>query len=757
MKANVPESGAPGVSVSPASIQPELLDQLPVPEYQIIDRNGVYAPFDANRILVAIFKAAQATGEFTMDRARALTSCVVAHLHLQKGTVFSIEDIQDSVEYTLMQAGHFKTARAYILYRERRRTLREGKKTFVEVGSSVEEYINRLDWRVNANANQGYSLGGLILNSSGKITANYWLNNVYPPEIGQAHREGDFHIHDLDMLSGYCAGWSLRTLLREGYNGVSRKIEAGPPKHLRTALGQMVNFLGTLQNEWAGAQAFSSFDTYLAAFVRADGLSYEQVRQCMQEFIFNLNVPSRWGTQTPFTNLTFDWVCPRDLREQKAVVGGKETDFCYGDLQAEMDMINRAYIDVMMQGDAAGRVFTFPIPTYNIDKEFDWNHPNCEALFEMTAKYGLPYFQNFINSDLNPHDIRSMCCRLQLDLRELLKRGNGLFGSAEQTGSIGVVTINCARLGYRFAGCVQPLLERLDALLEMAKTSLELKREFVQRMIDGGLFPYTRRYLGTLRNHFSTIGVNGLNECVRNFFYDREDIATEKGAELALLILRHIRGRMAEFQQQTGHLYNLEASPAEGATYRFAREDKKRYPDIIQAGTPQAPYYTNSSQLPVGFSDDPFAVLEHQEVFQQQYTGGTVVHLYMGERISSSQACKELVKAVLTRFRIPYITITPTFSICEKHGYLNGEQPFCPICDAEARARLSLPENADIPEAERSRCEVWTRVMGYHRPVDQFNAGKRSEHAERKYFVQPSENTVHQVEARAGGKQAVAV
>jgi len=752
MKANVPETG--GVAASPSlatdeHVQPELLARLGTPSYQVVDRAGAYVPFDSGRILVAISKAAQATGEFAMDRAAALCSCVVAQLHLKKGDVFSIEDIQDAVEFTLMQAGHFKTARAYILYREQHRALRERKQTFVEVSSSIEEYIDKLDWRVNANANQGYSLGGMILNSSGKITANYWLNHVYPPEVGQAHREGDFHIHDLDMLSGYCAGWSLRTLLREGYNGVPRKIEAGSPKHLRTALGQMVNFLGTLQNEWAGAQAFSSVDTYLAPFIRADKLDYAQVRQCMQEFVFNLNVPSRWGTQTPFTNLTFDWTCPRDLREQRPVIGGQETDFTYGDLQAEMDMVNRAYIDVMMGGDAAGRVFTFPIPTYNITKDFDWEHPNCEALFEMTAKYGLPYFQNFINSDLNPHDIRSMCCRLQLDLRELLKRGNGLFGSAEQTGSIGVVTVNCARLGYRYAGSEKALLERLDTLLDLAKTSLELKRKFVQRLIDGGLFPYTKRYLGTLRNHFSTIGVNGVNECVRNFFYGKTDLSQEDGAALALRILRHIRARMTEFQQETGHLYNLEASPAEGATYRFAREDKKRFPDILQAGTPEAPYYTNSSQLPVAFSDDPFAVLEHQETFQQQYTGGTVVHLYMGERISSSQACKELIKVVLTRFRIPYVTITPTFSICPHHGYLNGEQRFCPHCDEAARKRLGLADDAEIPAEERQACEVWTRVMGYHRPVDQFNAGKRSEYAERTDFVEPTPATLHGVEAGA--------
>lgn len=720
-----------------STLQSELSIEKTPSSLNIIKRDGTVAPFDPQRITLAIAKAGQVTGEVNMPRAHALAACVVAQLHLDKGAVFNVEDIQDRVELNLMQAGHFKTARAYIRYREQHRQLREEKKTFVDVAASIEEYVQKLDWRVNANANQGYSLGGMILNCSGKITANYWLNYVYPPEAGQAHREGDFHIHDLDMLSGYCAGWSLRTLLYEGFNGVANKIEAAPPKHFRTALGQMVNFLGTLQNEWAGAQAFSSVDTYLAPFVRVDKLDYQAVRQCVQEFVFNLNVPSRWGTQTPFTNLTFDWVCPADLRGQTPVIAGQETDFTYGDLQAEMDIINRAYLEVMMEGDAHGRVFTFPIPTYNITPDFDWNHPNCELLFEMTAKYGLPYFQNFINSELKPTDIRSMCCRLQLDLRELLKRGNGLFGSAEQTGSVGVVTINCARLGYRFAGSEPALLSRLDELMALAKTSLEIKRKFVQRLIDGGLFPFTRRYLKTLRNHFSTIGVNGLNECVRNFTYGKEDISTPTGRALALRLLQHIREQIVAYQQETGHLYNLEASPAEGASYRFAKEDKMRFPDILQAGSHDHPYYTNSSQLPVGFTDDPFEALEHQEEFQRMYTGGTVVHLYMGERISSSRACMMLVKNVLTRFRIPYMTITPTFSICSKHGYLNGEHKYCPHCDNASRQRLRLADNQPLNEKDRTRCEIWTRVMGYHRPVDQFNTGKRGEYAERKAFVEP--------------------
>ncbi|SOE49897.1 Ribonucleotide reductase of class III (anaerobic), large subunit [plant metagenome] len=562
----------------------------------------------------------------------------------------------------------------------------------------MEEYLSRRDWRINANANQGYSLGGLILNVAGKVTANYWLNEVYTPEAGNAHRDGSFHIHDLDMLSGYCAGWSLRTLLTEGFNGVPGKVEATPPRHMSAAIGQIVNFLGTLQNEWAGAQAFSSFDTYMAPFVRQDRMSYREVRQMMQELIYNLNVPSRWGTQTPFTNLTFDWTCPPDLRDQVPYIGGEEMPYSYGALQAEMDMINRAYIEVMMAGDARGRAFTFPIPTYNITPDFDWDHPNTQLLFEMTARYGLPYFQNFLNSDLEPHMVRSMCCRLQLDLRELLKRGNGLFGSAEQTGSIGVVTINCARLGHVFAGDEAGLFARLDRLLELGRDTLETKREVVQHHIDQGLYPYTRRYLGTLRNHFSTLGVNGINEMIRNFTGDREDVTTAAGHAMAVRVLDHVRARMTAFQEQTGHLYNLEATPAEGTTYRFAREDRKRYPDILQAGTASQPYYTNSSQLPAGHTDDPFEALALQETLQGKYTGGTVLHLYMNEAVSTAEACKTLVRRALENFRLPYITVTPTFSICPTHGYLSGRHEFCPKCDAALQAKAGQAASASQAE-----------------------------------------------------------
>lgn len=564
----------------------------------------------------------------------------------------------------------------------------------LDISGTVREYLHRSDWRVNANANQGYSLGGLILNTAGKVIANYWLNDVYTPAIGEAHRNADIHIHDLDMLSGYCAGWSLRTLLHEGLNGIPGKVESAPPKHLSSAIGQMVNFLGTLQNEWAGAQAFSSFDTYLAPFIRKDNLDYATVRQCIQEFVYNLNVPSRWGTQTPFTNITFDWVCPEDLRAQIPVIASEEMPFSYGDLQAEMDMINRAYIEVMTAGDSMGRVFTFPIPTYNITRDFDWHSENALRLFEMTARYGLPYFQNFLNSDLEPNMVRSMCCRLQLDLRELLKRGNGLFGSAEQTGSLGVVTVNCARLGYLYRGNKPALMARLDQLMDLARDSLETKRQVIGQLMLEGLFPYTKRYLGTLRNHFSTIGVNGLNEMIRNFTDDREDISSDWGREFALELLDHVRDRMKQYQEETGHLYNLEATPAEGTTYRFAREDRKRFPDILQAGTDEAPYYTNSSQLPVGYTDDPFEALDLQDELQTRYTGGTVLHLYMRERISDAATCARFVKTVLENYRLPYITVTPTFSTCPVHGYLNGEHEFCPRCDELLLAGQALPDKA---------------------------------------------------------------
>ena len=653
----------------------------------VTKRDGTLAPFDNTRIFNAINKAGTTTGEFGEEESWLLTAQVMKVMkHKFAESLPSIEQIQDIVEQVLISANYFATAKAYILYRDQRNRMRSDKKVMVDVESSINEYLEKLDWRVNANANQGYSNGGLILNVSGKVTANYWLSHVYPAAVGEAHRNGDVHIHDLDMLAAYCAGWSLKNLLNEGFNGVPGKAEAGPAKHLSAAVGQMVNFMGTLQNEWAGAQAFSSVDTYLAPYVRADHLTYEQVEQSFQELIYNLNVPSRWGSQTPFTNFTFDWVCPEDMRDKHPMIAGVEQDFTYGDLTEEMHMINKAYISVMMKGDIKGRPFTFPIPTYNMTPDFPWEDENTELLFEMTAKYGLPYFQNFINSVLKPGQIRSMCCRLQLDLRELLAKGNGLFGSAEQTGSIGVVTINCARLGYVYKGDEHGLLNRVDELLELAKTSLEIKRKVIQRLIDNGLFPYTKRYLGTLRNHFSTFGVNGINEMIRNFTNDEHNIADEWGQNFAENFLNHIREKMVKIQEETGHMYNLEATPAESATYRFAREDKKRFKGILQAGTEENPYYTNSSQLPVNYTDDPFEALELQEKLQTKYTGGTVLHLYMGQRVSSAKVCRDIVRRVLTNYRLPYVTITPTFSICPKHGYISGEHKYCPICDEEKKA-----------------------------------------------------------------------
>ena len=676
------------------SLQAWLLDVPRTLPVCVRKRDGAIARFDALKIIKSFQRVGMESGEFEEPPAHELAEMLIQKLAAGHDLrIVTTRELQKVFDEVLAKRGYLAALRLAIAWREQKNVYRDRSAAMVDAVSTIEEYVGRTDWRVRANANQGFSLGGMILSVAGKVTANYWLGQVYPPMIGQAHREGDFHIHDLDMLSGYCAGWSLRMLLTEGFNGVPNKVESRPPRRLRTALGQMVNFLGTLQNEWAGAQAFSSFDTYLAPYVRREGLSYAEVRQSMEEFVFNLNVPSRWGTQTPFTNLTFDWTCPSDLKEVHPVVGTETMPFVYGDLQHEMGMLNQAFLEVMMAGDARERVFTFPIPTYNITDDFPWDDENAERLFEMTAKYGLPYFQNFLSSDLQPHMVRSMCCRLQLDLRELLKRGNGLFGSAEQTGSLGVVTINFARLGYLYRGAEPALLHALDLLLEMAKDSLEIKRKVIDEQMAAGLLPYTRRYLGTLRNHFSTLGVNGINECIRNFTGDHENVSTPWGKAFATRLLDHLRLRMVGFQEETGHLYNLEASPAEGATYRFARADRQRFPAILQAGSSEAPYYTNSSQLPVGFTSDPFVALRNQEDLQRKYTGGTVFHLYMPERISSARACRELVRRTLTRFRIPYLTVTPTFSICPVHGYLAGEQPFCPLCDEQ---RLAEKQAAQI-------------------------------------------------------------
>jgi len=674
-----------------------------MPILKIKKRSGSIVDFDVKKIEKAIWNAMQTLEGYDQVQAYVVARDVCAEVEERfEDRVPSVEEIQDITEQMLIRYDYAPVAKSYILYRQKRKEARADRNVVVEVQKTISEYLDKLDWRVNANSNQGYSLGGMILNTAGKTTANYWLSHIYPQEIGDAHRNADMHIHDLDMFSGYCAGWSLRALLEEGFNGVPNKIESGPPKHLSSAVAQMVNFLGTLQNEWAGAQAFSSFDTYLAPFVKkyemelreeAEGLSapeeyfekkvYDYVYQNIQSFVFNLNIPSRWGTQTPFTNITLDWVCPDDLKDGRLVLGGEPFAYRYGELQHEMDLINKAFIEVMTKGDSKGRTFTFPIPTYNIVKDFNWEDPKTLPLFEMTAKYGTPYFQNFLNSDLNPSDVRSMCCRLQLDLKELRKRGGGLFGSSEMTGSIGVVTIAAARIGYTHRGDKEAFLKRIDHLMNLAKTSLEMKRKEIQLWMDRGLFPFTKRYLGHLNNHFSTIGINGLNEAIRNFTDDAKDITSDFGQEFAVEVLEHMRDKLAEFQEETGNMYNLEATPAEGTTYRFAKEDKKRFPEIIQAGTETAPYYTNSSQLPVGCTDDVFEALELQDNLQTKYTGGTVLHCYMNERISSPELCRDMVKKVLSNFHLPYITITPTFSICPKHGYLAGEYDFCPTCDSE--------------------------------------------------------------------------
>ncbi|MBI1837635.1 MAG: ribonucleoside triphosphate reductase [Flavobacteriia bacterium] len=684
----------------------------------VIKRNGEYKLLEDYKIKQAIEKGFLSVGKEYND---AIFSNVITCL--EEKDVWSVEEIQDVIEKEFFVTNDFDVMRSFMLYRHTRKLQRENSKglvddtTYVNSTQTIEEYISQTDWRINANANTSYSNAGLVNNVAGKIIANYWLDKVYNKEEGVAHRNGDIHIHDLDCLTGYCAGWSLRVLLNDGFNGVRGRVESKAPSHFREALGQMANFLGILQSEWAGAQAFSSFDTYLAPYVFKDNLTYEEVFKAVKSFVYNLNVPARWG-QSPFTNITIDWVPPSDLKDQnptrndnhlfkgisklnileRAKERGVESieELCYKHFQPEMNMINKAYYTVMTEGDANGQPFTFPIPTVNITEDFDWHGENTDLLFENTAKIGSSYFQNFIGSQFvmdenghrvenplayKPNAVRSMCCRLQLDLRELLKRGNGLFGSAEMTGSIGVVTINMARLGYIYKGNKKELLKRLDNLLEISKSTLEKKRVFIQDMYDRGLYPYTKRYLQHFRNHFSTIGVNGINEMIRNYSNDDFDVSSEEGIDFANEILDLIRLRMKEFQEQTGNLYNLEATPAEGTTYRFAKEDKKRFNDIIQAGFGDNVYYTNSSQLPVDYTEDPFEALQLQDELQCKYTGGTVLHLYMNEKISSPEACRNMVKKVVSNFRLPYITITPIFSVCPVHGYLSGDHEYCPKCD----------------------------------------------------------------------------
>lgn len=643
-------------------------------------RSGETAVFEAKKIYDAIKKAALATNEISDERVVQITNDVLADLDNNfMGKTPSVEEIQDTVIRKLMDAKAYKTAEAYIIYRQKHSEIRNANVDAIDI---IESYVGGSNWRIKENANIGYSIGGLILRTSERVTAEYWLN-MFPVEIADAHRSAAIHIHDLGWLTGYCAGWSLRELLYEGFNGVPGYLQCEPAKHMATAISHMVNFLGTLQNEFAGAQAFSSVDTYLAPYVRIDNMSYADVKNAMQTLVFNCAVPCRWGTQTPFINFTFDWTCPKDLRAQRPFVGKKQVDFTYGDLQNEMDMINKAFIEVMTEGDAQGRPFTFPIPTYNITDDFPWDHPNVKPLFDLAAKYGIPNFQNFLNSDLNPTDVRSMCCRLRLDVRELLKRGGGLFGSAEKTGSIGVVTMNLARLGYRHKGDREGLYRELERLMNMGREVLEIKRRVISKHMENGLYPFTRRYLGNWNHHFSTIGVNGANEMVLNFTDGKENIATPFGKKFVLDLMDFMRDKLATFQEETGNLYNLEATPAEGCSYRFAKTDVKNFPDIITAGTRAAPYYTNSTQLPVNFTDDPFVALEHQEELQRKYTGGTMLHLYMGEPVSSGEAAQKIVRTIFENYKIPYMTLTPTFSICPKHGYLPGRHEFCPKCDAE--------------------------------------------------------------------------
>lgn len=670
---------------------------------QVVKRSGEIAKYDRNKIETAIGKAIEAVeGRKNPDKAAEITDYVEEKLRLKlAGTrahsIPAIEEIQDIVESALIEKQQVEIAKSYILYRARHEAMRDTKKLMLDINKTMDGYLAQSDWRVHENANVNFSLGGLILHNSGTITANYWLNNIYSREIAEAHKTCAFHIHDLSMFSGYCAGWSLRQLIAEGLGGVPDKITSKPASHLSTLVNQIVNFLGILQNEWAGAQAFSSFDTYLAPFVKADNLTEKQVRQCLQSYIYGVNTPSRWGSQAPFTNITLDWICPDDLKNKKAIVGGKEQDFTYGDCQKEMNVINKVFIELMIEGDAEGRGFAYPIPTYNITKDFDWESENAKLLFTMTAQYGTPNFQNFVNSDLNPGDVRSMCCRLQLDKRELRRRGGGLFGADEFTGSLGVVTINLPQIGY-LAKNEQEFFARLKYLMELAKESLCIKRKVIQKLYDGGLFPYTKRYLKTLVNHFNTIGLCGMNECCINFL--GSDISTPEGKEFAEKVLVYMRDTLKDYQEETGDLFNLEATPAESTSYRLARHDKEQFPDIFASGKDE-PFYTNSSQLPVDYTADVFEALDHQESLQTKYTGGTMFHVYMGEAIKDWKACANLVKTISGKYRIPFFTISPTYSICKIHGYLSGQQFECPKCKAEKEK--ALKEKLIQLEAERKK------------------------------------------------------
>ena len=692
---------------------------------KVMKRDGKVVDFDIQKIADAIRKAFEATDTEYNDSVidfLALKTTADFQSKIKNGTI-AVEDIQDSVEAVLSRGGYEQVAKAYILYRKQREKLRNTKSSYLDYKETVDKYLNIEDWRVKENSTVTYSVGGLILSNSGAITANYWLSEVYDEEIANAHRNCDLHLHDLSMLTGYCAGWSLKQLIQQGL-GIPGKTNSAPASHLSTLCNQMVNFLGIMQNEWAGAQAFSSFDTYLAPFVKVDNLSQREVKQCIQSFIFGVNTPSRWGTQAPFSNITLDWTVPSDLKDLPAIVGGKEMDFTYGDCKKEMDMVNKAFIDIMIEGDANGRGFQYPIPTYSITRDFDWSPTeNNRLLFEMTAKYGTPYFSNYINSDMEPSDVRSMCCRLRLDLRELRKKSGGFFGSGESTGSIGVVTINMPRIAY-LATDEADFYRRLDKLMDIAARSLDVKRKVITRLLDAGLYPYTKYYLGTFANHFSTIGLVGMNEAGLNANWLRCDMTDPRCQEFTKQVLDHMRERLSDYQEKYGDLFNLEATPAESTSYRLAKHDVELYPDIITAAEPGGtPYYTNSSHLPVGYTDDVFAALDIQDDLQTRYTSGTVFHAFLGEKLPSWEAAANLVRKIAENYKLPYYTISPTYSVCKNHGYLNGEQFTCPECGESA--------------------EVYSRITGYYRPVQNWNAGKTQEFKERKTYKPEISHLTH--------------
>ncbi len=697
-------------------------------DYRVVKRDGKLVEFDLKKIISAMEKAFGALEKHTHSSVIQLLALQVTadfDSKIEDGHI-SVEDIQDSVEKVLSQAGYADVAKAYILYRRQREKLRQMQSTLLDYKKTVDNYLHVNDWRVKENSTVTYSVGGLILSNSGAITANYWLSEIYDDEIANAHRNADIHIHDLSMLTGYCAGWSLKQLIQEGLGGIPGKITSAPAKHLATLCNQMVNFLGIMQNEWAGAQAFSSFDTYLAPFVKTDHLTYEQTKKCIESFIYGVNTPSRWGTQAPFSNITLDWTVPADLAELPAIVGGKEMPFTYGDCKREMDMVNKAFIEVMVEGDANGRGFQYPIPTYSITRDFDWSDTeNNRLLFEMAAKYGTPYFSNYINSDMEPSDIRSMCCRLRLDLRELRKKTGGFFGSGESTGSVGVVTINLPRIAY-LAKDERDFYTRLDKLMDIAARSLKTKRTVISRLLDNGLYPYTKHYLGSFDHHFSTIGLVGMNEAGLNANWLQKDLTHSGTQAFARDVLNHMRERLSDYQEQYGDLYNLEATPAESTAYRLAKHDVEQFPDIITAAEPGGtPYYTNSSHLPVGYTDDMFSALDIQDGLQTLYTSGTVFHAFLGERLSDWETAAKLVRTVAENYRLPYYTLSPTYSICKDHGYLTGEQFECPIC--------------------HKKTEVYSRITGYYRPVQNWNDGKVQEFKQRKIYQMKERQTAQPV------------